>query len=109
MVAPFSNGRMPGKSGLTLSHAPQAFFNTQGKLVSSTQRAKTFADYLANKIWFSPQDPPVTPHSTLDHWIPLTPLLPCKILTTLSANLSPAKPQVQMIFQARFTNTRNSF
>ena len=42
--------------------------NTQGKLVSSTQRAKTLAGYLAHKIWYSPHDPPVpvsSPHPNL--------------------------------------------
>ena len=36
-----------------------ALYNTEGKLVSKTQRAKTFADYLADKVWFSHLDPPV--------------------------------------------------
>ena len=43
-------------------------FNDKGKLVSSSQRARTFADYLANKIWHSSQDPPVpvsSPQPTL--------------------------------------------
>ena len=32
-------------------------YNPQGKLVSSSQRAKTFADYLAEQIWHSDEDP----------------------------------------------------
>ena len=34
-------------------------FNLKNKLVSKTQRPSTFADYLANKLWFSEEDPPV--------------------------------------------------
>ena len=36
-----------------------ALYNTEGKLVSKSQRAKTFADYLADKIWYSELDSPV--------------------------------------------------
>ena len=36
-----------------------ALFNVEGKLVSKTQQAKTFTDYLADKVWFSYVDPPV--------------------------------------------------
>ena len=34
-------------------------YDTHGKLVSSSQRAKTFADYLADKVWHSAADPSV--------------------------------------------------
>ena len=39
-----------------------ALYNTQGKLVSRSARAQTFADYLAEKIWYLDADPgvPVT-------------------------------------------------
>ena len=36
-----------------------ALYNSEGKLVSKTARAATFADYLADKVWYSETDSPV--------------------------------------------------
>ena len=45
----------------SLEFKPRAagLYDTHGKLVSSSQRAKTFADYLADKVWHSAADPAV--------------------------------------------------
>ena len=36
-----------------------ALYNPEGKLLSKTARAATFADYLADKVWYSETDSPV--------------------------------------------------
>ena len=49
----------------SLDFKPRAtgVYDAQGKLVSSSQRAKTFADYLANTVWHSAADPTVPVHN----------------------------------------------